>query len=118
MGHLLGGSVVGLMATSSKRAYTTGCVTQVASPRALAPAAGHCSPIPLQETETQVWLSLCVVSGSWCTQGFVLALRVSLAGMGFESKHDFAPPTIMLGLLLCPWMWDIFFLVRSNTLAT
>ena len=30
-------------------------------------------------------------------------------GMGFDSKCDFAPPTILLGLLLCPWMWRIFF---------
>ena len=22
-------------------------------------------------------------------------------------KHDFAPPTILLGLLLCPWTWGI-----------
>ena len=28
--------------------------------------------------------------------------------MGFGSKHDFAPPTVLLGLLLCPWTWDIF----------
>ena len=27
--------------------------------------------------------------------------------MGFDSKCDFAPPTILLGLLLCPWMWGI-----------
>ena len=29
--------------------------------------------------------------------------------MGFVSKHDFASCTILLGLLLCPWMWGIFF---------
>jgi len=34
---------------------------------------------------------------------------VSLAGLGFDSKCDFAPPTILFGLLLCPWTWDIFF---------
>ena len=28
--------------------------------------------------------------------------------MGFDSKCDFAPPTILLGLLLCPWMWVLF----------
>ena len=28
---------------------------------------------------------------------------------GFDSKRDFTPPTILLGLLLCPWMWGIFF---------
>ena len=27
--------------------------------------------------------------------------------MGFDSKCNFAPPTILLGLLFCPWMWDI-----------
>ena len=40
---------------------------------------------------------------------FVWALWTSLAGKGFDSKCDFAPPTILLGLLLCPWMWGIFF---------
>ena len=27
--------------------------------------------------------------------------------MWFDSKCEFAPPTILLGLLLCPWMWGI-----------
>ena len=58
-------------------------------------------------TQRQVWLSLCRVC--WCVQGFVGALRVSLLGMGFDSKCDFAPPTILLGLLLCCWTWGIFF---------
>ena len=38
---------------------------------------------------------------------------MSLVGMGFVSKCDFTLPTILLGLLLCPWMVGIF-LVRSN----
>ena len=25
--------------------------------------------------------------------------------MGFYSKHEFAPPAILLGLFLCPWTW-------------
>ena len=57
---------------------------------------------PAGDTQTlkrQVWLSLCGVSQ--CAQGFVGALRVSLASMEFDSKHDFVP-TILLGLLLCP----------------
>ena len=29
--------------------------------------------------------------------------------MGFDCKHGFTPPTIFLGLLLCPWTWSIFF---------
>ena len=58
-------------------------------------------------TQGQVWLSLCGVS--WCAQGFVWDRQVSLAGMGFDSKCNLAPPTILLGLLLCPWTWGIFF---------
>ena len=42
-----GDSMLGLMATSSKRAYAT---TRSAAPRAPAPASGHCWSIPLQET--------------------------------------------------------------------
>ena len=57
-----GGSMVGLMVTSSKRAYA---IRRSAAPRAPAPAAGT-----LQETlKTQLWLSLCGVYGSWCLQG-------------------------------------------------
>ena len=29
--------------------------------------------------------------------------------IGFYSKCDFIPPTILLGLMLCPWTWRIFF---------
>ena len=28
-------------------------------------------------------------------------------GMGFDSKHDFAPHIIFLGLLIGPWTWSI-----------
>ena len=45
-------------------------------------------------TQGQVWLSLC--GFSWWAH-FLWALWASLAGMGFDSKHDFAPPTILLG---------------------
>ena len=34
---------------------------------------------------------------------------MSLAGMGYDSKCNVASPTILLGLLLCSWMWGIFF---------
>ena len=49
------------------------------------------------------------VWGLWvlvCTR-LVWAFRVSLVGVGFDSKRDFAPPTILLGLLLCPWISGI-----------
>ena len=51
----------------------------------------------------------CRVSVSWCTEGFVSALQVSpLVGMELDSKCNF-PPSALLGLLLCPWTWGIFF---------
>ena len=59
------------------------------------------------DTQTQFCLSLCGVP--WCAQGFVWALWASLAGMGFDSKSNLTPPTDLLGLLLCPWTWSIFF---------
>ena len=59
------------------------------------------------DTQTQFCLSLCGVP--WCAQGFVWALWASLAGMGLDSKSNFTPPTDLLGLLLCPWTWSIFF---------
>ena len=50
VGHLLGGSMEGLLVTSSKRFYATGCVTQTATPRVPAPVAVHYWPVPPQET--------------------------------------------------------------------
>ena len=46
-------------------------------------------------------------SVSWCTQGFVCALQTFLAC--FDFKCNSTPPTIFLGLLLCPWRESIFF---------
>ena len=61
-----GGSMVGLIVTSSKRAYVT--------PRSAAPQSPYpCGSLLLTrtcagDTQTQFCLSLCGVSGSWCTQ--------------------------------------------------
>ena len=61
-----------------------------AVPRGPVPTASHCWLQRLcmrhLNTQRQVCLSLCGVSGSWCAQGFVWALWVSLGGMGFDSK--------------------------------
>ena len=38
--------------------------------------------------------------------------------MGFDSKCDFSPPTMFLGLLLCPWMWDISSKLIQHHVAT
>ena len=61
-----GGSIVGLMVTCSKGIYA---IPRSTAPRAPDPAAVHCWPVPPQETLKQFCLSLCRVSGSWCTQG-------------------------------------------------
>ena len=81
------------------------------------PSLMHPEPLPLRQSTADPYLhrrhSNTVLSqslwGLWvlvCTR-FVWALWASLAGMGFDSKSEFAPPTIFLGLLLCPWMWGI-----------
>ena len=56
------------------------------------------------DAQTQFCLSLC---GVLVHTRFVWALSASLAGMEFDSKHEFTPPTVLLGLLLCPWIWGI-----------
>ena len=54
-GHLLDISMVGLMMSSSKRAYVTGCVTRSPAPRPPCPVTGHYWPEfpspPLREIE-------------------------------------------------------------------
>ena len=50
MDHLLGSSMVGLMATSSKRAYVTGCVTQVLYPELLPLLQATADPYPCRYT--------------------------------------------------------------------
>ena len=62
----------------------------------------------LGDTQTQFWFSLFEVWVLVCTR-FVWAPWASLMGKEFDSKCDFAPPTILLRLLLCPWTWGIFF---------
>ena len=58
-----GGSVVGLMATFSKRTYA------ILTPRAPVPAADHCGPVSPQEMLKHSSVCLCRVPGSWCAQG-------------------------------------------------
>ena len=61
-----GSSMVGLMATSSKRAYA---ITKSAVPRAPASAAVHCWPVPPWETLKHSSVSVYGVFWSCCTQG-------------------------------------------------
>ena len=54
------------------------------------------------DTQTQFWLSFCGISESWCAQ-HLFEPSEHLWRYGFDYKCDFAPPTMLLGLLLCPW---------------
>ena len=77
----------------------------------------HPEPLSLWQTTAEPYLhrrcSNTVLSQSpWSPWVLVLtrfdwALWVPLAGMGFDSKCEFAPPTISLGLLLCPRTWGV-----------
>ena len=100
------GSVLGLLATSSKKAYAT---PRSVALRAPAHVAGHCWPEPPQETvkHSKVWSQFLwdlPVGTRFCLS----PLSIS-GGLRFDSKCDFAPPTVLLWLLLCPWTWGIFF---------
>ena len=112
------GSVVQLLESSSKRAYA---IPSSAAPRAPASAAGLCwLSVPLQEALKHSKASL--IQSLWgllvCTR-FCLSPLSILAGMEFDSKCDFVPPTILLGLLLFPWTWGIFFfLMGANILLS
>ena len=100
-----GSFMVGLMAISSKRAYA---ISKSAAPRAPVPEwqstadpyhHRRCSNTVLSQS---LW-------GPWVLvhTSFVWALWTSLAGMGFDSKREFIPPAVFLGLLFCPWTWGI-----------
>ena len=97
----------GVIVTSSKRSYA---ISKSAAPRAPALRKATVDPYLCRRhtnTQRQVWLSL---SGfSWCAWGFIWALQASLRSMEFDSKSNFTPPTVLLGLFLCPQTWDIYF---------
>ena len=60
-----------------------------------------------RQVHSLLWRSLILSLGPWCAQGFVCTLQASLAGTRFDSKHNCAPPTVLLVLPLCTWMWGI-----------
>ena len=91
-----------LMATSYKKVYA---IPRFTAPRAPAPAAIHCWPIPPQKTHKHSSVSVSVGS---LGPGAHTVWALSLVGMGFDSKCDFTLSTSLLGLLLCPWTLGIF----------
>ena len=96
--------VMKIMATSFKRYHA--CTAALSAPD---PAAGHCWPVPPQETLKHSSGSVFVGSlGPIVHKVSLNPLSIS-GGMGFDSKCDFPPPTVLLRLLLCPWTWVSFF---------
>ena len=92
-GHPPSGSMVGIIAISSKRTYANiPHLPELPLPVPLSPQQAtadsrRCRRPP--NTHRQVWLSflwgpLLLSPGSWCAQGFVCALQESLGGMGFD----------------------------------
>ena len=117
LSHLLSSSMVGLTAMSSKRTYTTHLTSQVCCSQSSCP---HSRPL-LTSASAGETLTLKGRSGSVSCGGSLLlsqvlactescsALQASLVDMRFDSKHNCAPPIILLCLLLCHWTWGIFF---------
>ena len=91
----------GLMATSCKRTYA------IPAPRASVLAADHRQPVRPQETLKHSSVSVSV--GSLGPGAHKVCLSpLSISGRSrFNSKHEFAPPTVLLGLRLCPCAWGI-----------
>ena len=102
-----------VMATSFKRIhanmphgsqdYCIQCPWPCSRPLSVQSSARYCWTLKASLALSLV-ASLFLSSGSWYTQDFVCAFWASLVNMGFDSTRDFAPPTILLGLLLWPWM--------------
>ena len=109
--------MVGLTATSSKNIHASTLCPSTAAVSAPGHSASHCqsrtSPEVSKHSQAsaaQSLVGLLLLSpGSQSTEGFVCALQASLAGMRIDFKHNWAPPTIAVKLLLCPWMWGMFF---------
>ena len=89
-----GSSMVGLMVTSSKRAYA---IPKSAAPRAPV----HCWPVPYLHRGCSNTVLSQSLWGPWVLvhTRFVWVLWAFMVGMGFDSKHEFTPPAILLGLL-------------------
>ena len=117
--HLLGGSMVGLMLTFSKRTYATHHTFQVCCSQSSSP----CSKSLLTcasagDAHTLKGRSGSVSCGGHCSFPWVLVRTrfclcpPSISGrceIWFDSKCNFTPPTVLLRSLLCPWTRGIFF---------
>ena len=115
VGHLLSGSMVRLMATSSKRIYVTCSASQVYCSQSPCPRdrplLTHASS---EDAQRQVWLSLCGVSGSWCTQGFLFETSKHLWRVWGLILNVISLLLLLFGASPLPVDEKYLFLVESN----
>ena len=113
--RLAGSSIGQLIAAFSKRTYATLWLPGLLLPEPHGrPLLTHASA---EDPQTLKGRSGSVSGGgvtvpfprSCCVQGFVCALQAPLVDMRFDFKCDCALLIVLLGLLLCPWLWGIFF---------
>ena len=71
------------------------------------PVPVHCWPVLLQETLEHSSTSVSEGPLGPSVHKICLSPLSVSGGYGFASKHDFAVPALLLGLLLCLWMWAI-----------
>ena len=81
--------MMGLMVTSSKRAYA---IPRSAVPRALSLQQSTADRTSSRNTQTQLWLSLCGVSGSWWAQGLFEPSERLWQVRGLKFLNTISPP--------------------------
>ena len=105
----LSGSIVGLKATSSKRAYITHHACQICcSQRPYPSGRPLLTHVSAGDTQALKGRSDSVSVGSLGPGVHKALFEPSSISSRYE-VCDFALPTILFGLLLCPWTWDIVF---------
>ena len=116
MGHILGSSMVGLTVTSSNRDYAT---PRTAASRAPATVAGHCWPVPLQETfkHSKAVLAQSLLGLLVCTRFCLSPLNIP-GGYGVWFLMRFHPSYLLSGAFPLPLDVGYLFLVGANILLS
>ena len=105
----LSGSIVGLKATSSKRTYITHHACQICcSQRPYPSGRPLLTHVSAGDTQALKGRSDSVSVGSLGPGVHKALFEPSSISSRYE-VCDFALPTILFGLLLCPWTWSIVF---------
>ena len=79
---------------------------------------GKSDPYLSGDTQTQCYLSLCGVSGSWCAQVMFEPSEHLWRVWSLILNMISHIPYHLAGLLLCPWTWGIMQLLQHHAAAT